>query len=97
MLPVCLARLTDVGLEEGSHCIADKGMEGFIGGVLTQSQHSHLGRDGLVCIHHSSPLNEGQAGTSKTGAIVREQCFDWRGIQENTRWLKKTECHRGGR
>lgn len=60
-LPVCLARFTDVGLEEGSNSIADERVQGLVGRILTQSQHAHLGRYGLVSVNHSSPLDESQA------------------------------------
>lgn len=59
-LPVCLARFTDVGLEEGSDGIADERVQGLIRRILTQSQHAHLGRYGLVSVNHSSPLDESQ-------------------------------------
>ena len=61
VVPVGLARLTNVGLEEGCDSIADEGMQGLVGRVFAQGQHAHLGGDGLVSINHPRPLDEGQA------------------------------------
>ena len=42
-LPVCLARLANVGLEERSNSIADERVERLVGRILTQGQNSNLG------------------------------------------------------
>lgn len=77
-LPVRLAGLPDVGLEEGSDGIADEGVQRLIGGVLAQGQHAHLGGDGLVSVDDRRPLDERQAerGNGKrviTGAQLYER------------------------
>lgn len=60
-LPVCLARLSDVGLKERSHSIANERMQGFIWGVLAERENAELGRHWFVCINDWSAFNERQA------------------------------------
>jgi hypothetical protein len=70
VLPVCLARLSDVGLKKRSNCIADERMQRFIRRVLTKSEDSELRRHRFICINYRGTFNECQAKKKAKEEII---------------------------
>lgn len=60
-LPVCFARLSDIGLEKGSNSTANERVQCFIWWIFTESEHSQLEWHWFVGINHWCALNESQA------------------------------------
>lgn len=75
VLPVCFARLSDVGLKKRSHRIANERMQGFIWWVFTERENSELGRHWFVCIYYRSTFNERQAESKQEKKLEQKISF----------------------
>lgn len=71
VLPVCFARLPDIGLKKWSHGVADEGVQRLVGRVFTECEHAQLRGHRLVRIDHRGAFDECQAGESEGGVSMR--------------------------